>query len=354
MKKFFLTAMVLAGSFAFLISAEAPSKEVQLKDCFFLSSLHHTTKGMAYWYSKEMGGLETLTGVPYAEMGCKNCHGPCCDTCHKVERDGKAYYSTEAARNPEICLNCHGREKAMMKTDSRAKQEDVHYAQGMVCADCHSQREMHGDGIEYKSMKEPGAMDTRCENCHDAIPEGCAHDVHQGKLDCKACHVRHVFSCTNCHFDTLITEGKKVAIPLSGWLFLMNYEGKISSANMQNYVVRGNKTFLMFAPHMSHSIMKEGRTCDVCHGAEVLKDIKKGEVTLTWLEEGEVVNRKGLIPVVEDVKYKCVYHDFKDGKWIPIENPAEPVIQYAAFGKPLTEKQLQSLSKSRKMPLEKK
>jgi hypothetical protein len=325
------------------LSGTSYGQEIKKQNCFFLSSLHYTSKGMEYWYDKANGGLELLTGVPYSNLTCQNCHVPGCDRCHKVEKDKKATYSTQAAKNQAMCLECHVREQATIEIDRTAKQEDVHFAKGIKCMDCHSSREMHGDGTEYFSLKQPGAMDTKCEKCHPSVKPTESHTVHGDKVDCKACHVRHVVSCTNCHFDTLIKEGKRTAIPVSGWVFLMNYGGKVSSANMQTFVVKGDKTFFMFAPHMSHSLMKDGRKCGECHGTETMKNVQKGKITLTWLEEGKVKNLKRVIPVVKGVDYQCIYQDRKEGKWVPIQRPSEPLYHYAAFGEPLSKEQLDKL-----------
>lgn len=79
---------------------------------------------MKHWYSKETGGLEQLTGIPYSELGCQNCHAAGCDRCHKtesVEGDCKVLsYSTRTASKPDMCLVCHGREKAMIGIDHKA------------------------------------------------------------------------------------------------------------------------------------------------------------------------------------------------------------------------------------------
>jgi hypothetical protein len=126
-------------------------QEIKKENSFFLSSLHYTAKGMGYWYDKANGGLEILSGVPYSDLTCKNCHVSGCDRCHKVEKDKKLSYSTEAAKNQTMCLECHAREQAIIGIDRAAKQPDVHLAKGMKCMDCHSSREMHGDGTEYVS-----------------------------------------------------------------------------------------------------------------------------------------------------------------------------------------------------------
>jgi len=329
----------------------APPENVSGEECFFLKSLHFTAKGMQYWYGKERGGLETITGIPYSKLGCKNCHVAGCDRCHRTQQGKRLSYTTKAAQCQAMCLKCHGREKAMIRINAAAKKDDVHLSKGMGCTDCHSQREMHGDGAEYKSFRQAGAMDTRCEKCHTCVKPTDAHTVHEGKLDCKACHIRHVVSCTNCHFDHLVKTGKRKAIPVHDWVFLMNHNGKVSSASMQTFVVRPNKTFLMFAPHMSHAIMKEGRKCDGCHGTQTVKEVAKNKkLKLTWLEGGKVQNLKGVIPVVKGVEYNCVYQDLKDGKWIPLKNPAKPVVQFAAFGEPLTKAQLEALAEVQEVP----
>jgi len=344
MKKTVIFFLISTCLLAFGLYVQDTTAEMKKDESFFLGSLHYTTDGMAYWYDKDKGGLETLTGIPYSELGCRNCHVSSCDTCHKAEKDDKLFYSTEAARNKETCLECHSRAKAVMNIDKQANQPDVHFAQDMTCSDCHTPREVHGDGIQYTSMREPGAMDANCEECHESVPSSTSHKIHRNKLNCNPCHVRHVVSCSNCHFETLVKEGKKVFMPLSGWVFLMNYEGRVTSANMQTFVTAGNKTFLMFAPQNSHSVMKDGRKCNDCHGIENVKKVQSGNIAMTWLENGELKQAKGVIPVVDGVKYGFVYHDYKDGKWIPIENPSEPLLQYAGYGNPLSEAQLEKMA----------
>jgi hypothetical protein len=41
---------------------------------------------------------------------------------------------------------------------------DVHFTKGMVCIDCHTEREMHGDGQIY--AKRHYEVEIRCETCH--------------------------------------------------------------------------------------------------------------------------------------------------------------------------------------------
>lgn len=323
----------------------AGAESIDVKDCAFLSSLHHTAKGMGYWYDKQNGGLETITGVPYSQLGCGNCHVATCDGCHRSEADGKITYTVATAKDQAKCLTCHAREAAVMKTDKAQGHEDVHVQAGMQCMDCHTAADVHGDGTEYMSMKQPGAVAPRCENCHEHVSGNASHTAHHGTLDCKACHVRQVVSCTNCHFETMVNTGKRVAVPVSGWVFLMNYEGKVTSANMQSFVAPDSKTLLMFAPQFSHSVMKAGRACEDCHGTKVAKQARSGKVPLLWLEKDQVKQATGVIPVGAGAKYGMVYQDYQDGKWSVIKSPVEAPIHYAGYGEPLTKEQLATLAK---------
>jgi hypothetical protein len=335
-----IASFLVAFGLGFCVNAQKLTE----KQGFFHASLHYTSQGMSYWYDKANGGLETITGVPYSELICKDCHISSCDVCHKKEMGDKFSYSTQAAKNQEICLKCHGREAAILKIDKAENNLDPHFSKGMQCMDCHTAKEVHGDGIEYISMKQKGAMEVKCITCHEPVPESKSHTVHGDKLDCTACHVRQVVSCTNCHFETLVKEKKRVSIPVSGWTFLMNYDGKVTSANMQSFVVPGDRTFLMFAPQFSHSVLKGGRKCEECHANKNLKQVEKGKVKLMWFKDGKVENLKGIIPVADGIQWILIYENYENGQWSPIENPSVPGLHCSAFGEPLSKEQLKKLT----------
>jgi hypothetical protein len=318
--------------------AQNPKEE----DCFFLSSLHYTAEGMRHWYSKESGGFESLTGVPYDDLVCKNCHAPGCDVCHKKEVDGKPGYFTEVARNQEICLNCHSREKKILGIDKERGELDVHFAMGMQCADCHPPEELHGDGTAYQSMKQPDAMQVKCQGCHPEVNYSRAHTVHGQKLDCAACHTRRVATCYNCHFDAQVAEGKKIAITTTDWVFLINYREKVTSGNFQSLEYQ-DKTFVTFAPHFSHSVMKQGRECGECHGTKAAKSLAKGNMKLTWFKDGELQSVKGVIPVV-DGRLNLIFLDRINDQWVPLKDAPAPMVQYSAYGTPLSQDQLKKLA----------
>jgi hypothetical protein len=313
---------------------------------FYEHSLHYTNRGLEYWYNKEQGGLERITGIPFSELPCARCHVRSCDTCHQKEADGNAAYSLEPARSQEVCQNCHGIEslaELIKNPDSPAA--DVHFKKVMKCLDCHTAREIHGDGTPYNSVQDPGALDAKCENCHK--PEGLkcpGLNAHQGRLDCNACHVRDLPSCYNCHFDTRIKEEKSVSLPLKNLLFLVNHEGKVTLGSLHTFVYQ-NKTMITFAPSFPHAIMKVGRTCPDCHGTPLIRGLKEGGLSLVRFENGELKNVQGIVPVLAGQKWNFVFLNYDNGRWLPLENPAEPLVNYAGYCTPITEEQLAKLEK---------
>ncbi|MGA7838739.1 MAG: hypothetical protein WB996_12270 [Ignavibacteriaceae bacterium] len=340
MKSGFLYLTILS---IIVLSTLTFSQDTTQHKSIFESSLHHTGSGMKYWYDKKQGGLELITGVRYSDLSCKNCHIGSCDVCHKVEKDGKGFYSTAAAKKKDLCFNCHEGIASIRKINEENETPDVHEEMGLECLDCHSISDVHGDGAEFTSLNDPGAISAKCENCHDSISKNVSHYIHRNKVDCKGCHTREVVSCTNSQLETMIKEGKRVTQQVSGWEFLINYNGLVTSATIQTYVGPGNKTFIKFTPQFSHSIRGDGKKCEECHNNPNVNEMKSGSMNLTWLENGKLEQAHGVIPVTEGVDYNTVFQKYENGKWVPINNPEKPIVQFAGYGSPLTKKQVKRL-----------
>lgn len=103
---------------------------------------------------------------------------------------------------------------------------------------------------------------------------------------------------------------------------------------------------IVFAPSFSHFVMKEGRKCKECHDTQIIKDIKMNKFKPVVFEEGQLKNVNGIIPVLENLKWDLVYLNYKEGKWIPIEHPIEPLINYSGYCSPLTKEQFNKLEKT--------
>lgn len=333
----------------FLAFFSFASTQVDKQDAIkksFAGSLHATGNGMKYWHSKEQGGVEKIFDVPYDQLNCSGCHVKSCDACHKKKENEKGEHTFEPVQSDAVCLKCHFVENAEIeKLKNENTPADVHFKKGMKCMDCHTAREMHGDGKQYNTFQQPGAMDTRCKNCHKELNEKESHKVHGNKLSCNACHVRNIPTCYNCHLNPNTKQGKSVSPQLSGLLFLVNHNDQVTAANLHTFVT-GDKTMIVFSPFFSHSVMKEGRICTDCHNTEILRDLKNNDFyPVTW-ENGKLKNVKGVIPVHEKVNWKFVYLKNENDKWVPIEHPAVTELNYSGFCTPLTREQLNKLEKS--------
>lgn len=287
----------------------------------FETSLHKTRNGKPTWYDQENGGFETLTNVPIEDLGCVECHDqydangneytgtytPDCVDCHATNTPPPPGPVTQ-----DDCLGCHGREAAIISMGK----EDVHRSLGMECMDCHESTDLHGDGTEYDSMFELGAITTDCENsgCHEGFTHP-AQDPHGGALHCTSCHASTNLACYNCHFESqVLSHVKRAKQQITGFQILVNRDkdGKVHPATFQSLSYQGN-TWIAMGPSVAHTIIKEGaRTCADCHAnppyngdIEAINDWNadgiiqfaswnSGDSTLSWLQ--------GIVPLPVDYK----------------------------------------------------
>ena len=276
------------------------------------NSLHGTGYGMDYVYKD---GMARLTGVPYANLGCKNCHATGCASCHDVDEQGEPLLGgkeNEAA----TCYACHSRQKTMQTKINPAKgDEDVHLAAGFACGDCHTSNEMHGDGQSYNSFLQAGFSETKCENCHDVagLSQMPGHMLHAGTtVDCAACHVKRVVTCYNCHFNAEVMHNKKAHYgAMTDFVLLVkNAEGKITTGTFQTLdwvddvtdPESTTRTQLTVAPYYAHTVTSSGRTCNDCHKNEAIKEYEEtGKIQFTWWDEteGKIKHKTGVIPYID-------------------------------------------------------
>jgi hypothetical protein len=311
----------------------------------FKTSLHHTGRGLAFWYGKEQKGLELLTGQPYEKLACRQCHIGSCQGCHQAVKGVKGQAGKLGPVEQDTCLKCHDRLATLRRQMGETKKEDVHTALGMTCQDCHTSREMHGDGQVYQSQKQPGAMDARCDRCHGEISTSYSHRKHGGKVSCQACHAHTVLNRTSTQFDLLAKEGKRVSVPQTDWVFLMSRGRELVAAGLETWVLPEGKIFMAFTPDGSHGIGKTGRKCVECHAGSWMLQAQKGKVDLSWMEKGEIQRGKGLIPVLEGAVYSLVHQKFEKGKWSLFESPGPATVQYAGYGGAVSEKHFRKMLK---------
>ncbi len=299
-------------------------------------SLHGTTAGKAYFYSKDQGGMEILTGIPYENLKCRECHTRYnkeekleqirCEGCHITDPANSAppmamlSLPQFASTGPSGCLSCHRRQgfeivaqKPKLDpatnqpvTDSLGNQvmvpltTDVHRSpapvgKAMQCVNCHSQAEIHGDGNSYNSLIESPSV--KCVDCHavENLSNNPAHEQHGENVTCAACHVQTVTSCYGCHFNVVVPDENGVAgseFPykrFTGWKFLVMRDGKYDLANLMAVTYsegEETKTFAVIAPNYGHTVSSLkgdiNKACAQCHdNANVKTYNETGEIVLT-------------------------------------------------------------------------
>ncbi len=358
MKKKSLLLALLISFVATYLFAQDPSN--------FPTSLHKTREGKRTWYSKANGGFENITNIPVENVNCLKCHpgtkangtpidpatyDPNCDDCHN--------FSQGTTVPEQICLKCHSRqarEKALYPG------VDVHYSKGMTCMNCHTKKEMHGDGTSYASWLDPGATEVRCENCHTPLASNQAHNIHSAKVHCTACHAKTVISCYNCHFESEIQA--KIKRPygvLHGFLLLVRRmpENKVYSGTLMSLTYQG-KSFVTIAPYRAHIIMPKDSTrqCSECHNNQNVQTYNQtGKIyVVKWdTAQKKLINTKGVIPVPPDWMTSLEF-DFVDytgrldttatdpTKWVFLKSGTDLRQELSTYVAPLTTEQMAKLS----------
>lgn len=361
------------------VAVPAPGPEAT-----FATSLHGNREGKRGFYegTMEEPGFFAQTNLPYDDLPCKNCHAatyadgtevdpetytPGCRDCH-ADPDNPTADVPE-----ETCLKCHGRigETRSLAAAGVEHMSDVHTDAGMVCMDCHKDAQVHGDGNTYISVRDPNLPKPSCEECHGANGPGPAppdsvleHQMHlvtfPDTLRCEACHVQSVVSCDSCHFETELQEHFKRFYgppPRHGYVYLLNGDdGRVTVGSSQSLTYDG-KAFITIAPFYAHTIAREGRHCDDCHGSEkVAEYFDNGTIRATEFVNGEMVGPTGVIPITEDWKTTLLYDyaeylpedltltdpPFIAENWQKLE-PTEELRQML-FGSPLTAEQMNNMN----------
>lgn len=286
-------------------------------DDYFPTSLHVTGAGKPFYYNTTPNlGFERFTGVPYTDLACQGCHavdsgfpgpatGKTCDRCHDTTDPGLG--DDVDATLTGACGVCHSRQKV-----EAGAYDDVHRTAGFDCMACHTMGDVHGDGTIYRTMIEDGAIDAKCENCHDPHTAG---NPHGEAVYCTACHAASIVTCNNCHFDSEVNDDVKIfkGPPAMDWLFLINrtVEGEeyVTVGNYQSVIWQDTSTLVAFGPYTPHTIMPaaDARSCGDCHetmgsGVEAITEYNlNGTIQVVSFDsELNLIHPFGVVPFPED------------------------------------------------------
>lgn len=302
------------------------------------TSLHYTREGKNTAYRAENGGMETITGIPMSDLTCKNCHAttgtypngdpidpatyePSCNDCHD--------FAAGTTVAEETCLNCHNRQKYERNAYPGV---DVHQSAGLTCTSCHSKEEVHGDdGVAYASLKEEGAIQVECEDCHAELASNTSHDLHSGTVDCAACHAASVLTCASCHFESLVASGKNRAInQIKDYRLLVKKDNEVRLGGFMTHTYDGKTNYIISSYH-SHAISKNATTCADCHynmgasNAAIAEYNSTGSITMTtWNETTKkIAGPSGVVPIPADWKTSLKF-DFASYGGDPTVFPSDP------------------------------
>ena len=196
-----------------------PKKQIQLPPAPTAEEVEQDPTLSVYTYLRQeclrchTGGKGRYRRGDYRGIGCAACHIPYSNEGYyegddksipKNEHGHLLVHSIQSSRDVnvsihgvhysgvpvETCTTCHNRGKrigvsyqGLMETayqatfDDRGNpqpklhtkrylhlQEDIHYTKGMLCQDCHTSNDLHGDG--FITGANLGAVEIECQDCH--------------------------------------------------------------------------------------------------------------------------------------------------------------------------------------------
>ena len=144
---------------------------------------------------------------------CFSCHASCGE-CH-ISRpntakggfiDGHKFNKKPDQTNQ--CTACHG-SRVGNEFTGETGQGDVHYTRhDMDCMECHSEKDLHGDGrSDHKDRYDVKNL-AQCSDCHEPDTDIEQHTIHEDLVSCYVCHSQPYANCYGCHVGL---DGKGLA-----------------------------------------------------------------------------------------------------------------------------------------------
>ena len=179
----------------------------------------------------------------------------------------------------------------------------------MICLDCHSKSESHGDGTAQASRHERKERPS-CAKCH---PEGqeksekakTAHAQHGAKLSCSACHSAGPYrNCYECHLGKgaearpgfILGRNPRDLKTVTTLRVIPTVRDTFASAGIRMEKYDALPNYWGTVPHNIKKRTDRTRSCDSCHEEKEL--FLRKEVLLP---EGSKANER-LISVPKSLK----------------------------------------------------
>ncbi len=248
-------------------------------------SLHYSTAGFKHGVSKRFSESEKkIFETKVFEQSCRSCHASCGD-CHVKSPvisgvnlgliDGHKFVRKDEGKT---CALCHGGRVYPEFTGEYGGTADVHYQKGMMCMDCHTKTELHGDGKAYTSRRDVAGR-PECVKCHvpgEEKSERAAgtHGEHGDSVGCSACHSSAPYrNCSECHLGKGATAtptiilGKNPRKPdqVTTLRLVPTVRDTFASAGIKQEKFDAMPNYWDTVPHNTRKRTDRTRECEVCH-----------------------------------------------------------------------------------------
>jgi hypothetical protein len=351
-------------------------------DDYFPISLHETGAGKTTYYDEVPNrGFEEYTNVPYDQLACIGCHssesglgpvnGRTCSRCHTDVTDPELPpLGSEVNTSWEdgVCNGCHSRQGL-----EKSLYTDVHRDMGFDCMACHTLEDVMGDGTEYLSLQDIGAIDSECTDCHDASTHP-AGNPHGEDVACATCHAQSTVTCNNCHFEAQVENTGKFFLtpPAHNWMWLGNRLKRDGSGETEVYPVNYQSvayldtTFVAFGFYTPHTIgpAATARGCSDCHfnmgGAGSIPAIDQynaeGIIDVATWDPGidNMVYPTGVVPLPEDflesLKFDFATSADNGATWTFLKTGADTIQILPQYVTPLSVDQMGKLGMVKPAP----
>ncbi len=215
-----------------------------------------------------------------------------CQTCHnRGARVGTSFmgmmeqdpygtpWTAEGEKHPQL----HGKNYNYLKPD-------VHYEMGMMCIDCHTSMDLHGDGNVYSKKEEH--VETRCTMCHGTVDEPSELVTARG---------REISNVERRGDEVVLTSKYDGAEHLVTQLSVLNDAGELNVAmqipahmeNMECYACHARWTSQCYGCHLKFD--ERGSQHDWVKGEETQGQWKESRSYLRWETPILGVNGRGKV-----------------------------------------------------------
>jgi hypothetical protein len=247
------------------------------------------------------------------EKYCGRCHSSC-GQCHVSRPDSveggllDAHVFHKKPPNDTTCTACHG---TRIGDEYYGKNEglkpDIHYEKLIKCENCHTGKEMHGDGKEHANRYDV-ENGPKCIDCHSEIYGETAensknHLLHKDKVSCYVCHSQEYKNCYSCHVKEDTDEKQYFKSKPSKMGFKIGLNPDMSEKRPEQFVtlrhipidkglfdfyikdglteIDSIPTWKVTTPHNIRRKTKQNSRCNNCHGVKSIYlltgDVAKNE-----------------------------------------------------------------------------